>query len=143
VTLLLDTNILSELRKPRPMPALLAWFDAQDADDLYVSVLTLGEIREGVDRLKARDTAKAHALERWLRDLSVHYADRLLPIDQDVADEWGRLRARAMRPVPVIDSLLAATARVHNLTVVTRNEKDFRQLDVPVLNPAQPTRDKS
>lgn len=143
MTLLLDTNILSELRKPRPSPALLAWFDAQDADDLYVSVLTLGEIREGVDRLKARDAAKARALERWLADLSVYYADRVLPIDQAVADEWGRLRARAMRSVPVIDSLLAATARVHHLTVVTRNEKDFRHLDVPVVNPAQPARSKS
>lgn len=133
---LLDTNILSEIRKPRPNAAVLAWFDAQEADDLYVSVLTLGEIREGVDRLAARDEARGRTLGRWLADLSVLYADRILPVDQAVAEEWGRLRAAAARTLPVIDALLAATARVHGLTLVTRNDKDFRGLDVPVLNPA-------
>ncbi|MEO7190481.1 MAG: type II toxin-antitoxin system VapC family toxin [Vicinamibacterales bacterium] len=132
---LLDTNILSEIRKPRPKAAILAWLDAQDADDLYVSVLTLGEIREGVDRLKARDAARAHALGLWLADLSHLYVDRVLPVDEPVADEWGRLRALVSRPLPVIDSLLAATARVHGLAIVSRNEKDFRDLGVTIVNP--------
>ncbi|HWB31102.1 MAG TPA: type II toxin-antitoxin system VapC family toxin [Vicinamibacterales bacterium] len=133
---LLDTNILSEIRKPRPNAAVLAWFDAQEADDLYVSVLTLGEIREGVDRLAARDEARARTLRRWLADLSVLYADRILPVDLAVAEDWGRLRASAARTLPVIDAFLAATARVHGLTLVTRNEKDFRGIDVPVFNPS-------
>lgn len=133
---LLDTNILSEIRKPRPDAAIIAWLDAQDAGDLYISVLTLGEIREGVDRLATRDSARSLALGRWLADLSILYADRILLVDQNVAQDWGRLRAAAARPLPVIDALLAATARVNGLTLVTRNDKDFRGLDVPVLNPA-------
>jgi predicted nucleic acid-binding protein len=136
VKALLDTNILSEIRKPRPNAAVLAWFDAQEADDLYVSVLTLGEIREGVDRLAARDEARARTLRRWLADLSVLYADRILPVDLAVDEDWGRLRASAARTLPVIDAFLAATARVHGLTLVTRNEKDFRGIDVPVFNPS-------
>jgi predicted nucleic acid-binding protein len=133
VRFLLDTNIISEVRKPRPAARLRAWLEVQDPDDLFVSVLTLGEIREGVERLKARDRARAQPLELWLTDLTNLYGDRVLPIDQSVADEWGRLRVS--RSVPVIDAMLAATARVHGLTLVTRNVRDFRALSVTVLNP--------
>jgi predicted nucleic acid-binding protein len=134
VRFLLDTNVVSEIRKPKPAAGLLSWFDTQEPDTLYLSVLVLGEIREGVERLRVRDAARAQALALWLGDLSAGYADRVLPVDQAVADEWGRLRA--IRPLPVIDAFLAATARVHGLTLVTRNVRDFAGLNVLVFNPA-------
>ena len=113
----------------------MAWFSEQDPDGLFISVLALGEIREGVDRLTGREPSRARALDLWLRDLSTVYGDRVLPVDHLVADEWGRIRARAARSLPVVDSLLAATARVHGLTLVTRNDKDFRDLGVQLLRP--------
>jgi predicted nucleic acid-binding protein len=100
---------------------------------VFLSVLTVGEIREGTERPRRRDPDAALALERWLAGLSRHFADRIVPVDASVADRWGRLRAR--RSLPVIDSLLAATARQHHLTIVSRNERDFAALDVEVLNP--------
>jgi predicted nucleic acid-binding protein len=131
---LLDTNVVSELRKgERANPGVRAWFVALPAADAFLSVLTVGEIREGVERLRRRDPGAAQALEQWLTGLVRHYADRILPVDAPVADRWGRLRAR--RSLPVIDSLLAATARQHHLTITTRNERDFARLDVDVLNP--------
>jgi toxin FitB len=135
VRYLLDTNVLSDIRKPKPASALLTWFDEQSPDDLYLSALTLGELREGVERLRAKDPARAQALHLWLADLSDIYGDRVVPVDQHVADEWGRLRALAGRTVPVIDALLAATARVHGLVLVSRNEKDFADLGVTVFSP--------
>jgi predicted nucleic acid-binding protein len=137
VRFLLDTNVLSDVRKARPNASLTAWFEAQDPDDLFVSVLTLGEIREGIERLRTRDAARAQALALWLGDLAGVYEDRVLPVDHLVADEWGRLRA--IRSLPVVDALLAATARVHGLTLVTRNDRDFRGLGLTVLNPARLT----
>lgn len=130
---LLDTNVISDLRKPKPPTALLAWFEDQSPDDLFVSVLTLGEIREGVERLRSKEPARARALSQWLVDLSNVYADRVVPVDEGVADEWGRLRAAAGRSVPVIDALLAATARVHGLVIVSRNDKDFAGLGAQVM----------
>ncbi|MCC7010687.1 MAG: type II toxin-antitoxin system VapC family toxin [Acidobacteria bacterium] len=135
MTFLLDTTILSELRRPRPAAGLTAWFDRQDADDLFVSVLTLGEIREGVERLRTKEAARARTLDAWLTTLTTVYSDRLLPVDETVAEAWGRLRADVRRSVPVIDTMLAATARVHGLTIVSRNERDFAGLGVPVFNP--------
>lgn len=132
---LLDTNIVSEIRKPRPPAALSAWFEAQDPDSLFISVITLGEIREGIERLRVRDATRAQALGLWLTDLGSLYGDRVLPIDQSVADEWGRLRA--IRSLPVVDALLAATARVHGLTLVTRNDRDFKGLNLIILNPTR------
>ena len=131
---LLDTNLVSELRKgARANPGVRSWFDAVPDNAAFLSVVTLGELREGVERLRRRDQATAQHLDQWLAGLSRHFADRLLPIDAAVADRWGRLRSG--RSLPVIDSLLAATARVHGLTLVTRNEHDFEKLEVPVLNP--------
>jgi predicted nucleic acid-binding protein len=134
VSFLIDTNVVSDLRRgPRAHPGLAAWFEDQPPEALFLSVVTLAEIREGIERLRRRDAPQAGALDRWLTGLAQFYEDRLLYVDGTVADEWGRLRAR--RSVPVVDALLAATARVHRLTVVTRNVRDFSRLDVPVLNP--------
>ena len=134
MSFLLDTNIVSDLRQQRrPRAALLAWFASQATDALYLSVVTLGEIRQGIEQLRRRDAHQARVLDRWLDDLARLYADRVLPIDGRVADEWGRLRA--IRTLPVVDALLAATARAHDLTLVTRNDKDFVDLNVTILNP--------
>jgi hypothetical protein len=134
MTFLLDTNVVSELRKgPRAHPGVLSWFDERSPRELCLSVITVGEIRTGIDQLRRRDHRQASALDRWLSGLVQFYEDRLLYVDGDVAEEWGRLRAR--RSAPVVDTVLAATARVHRLTLVTRNVRDFKTLDVPVLNP--------
>jgi toxin FitB len=134
VSYLLDTNVVSELRRgARANPRVVAWFDDRPARELYLSVVTVGEIRQGIEQLRARDDRQSATLDRWLTGLVQFYEDRLLYIDGDVAQEWGRLRAR--RAAPVIDALLAATARTHELTLVTRNARDFRAFDVPVFNP--------
>ena len=131
---LLDTNILSELRRGlKAAPGLTTWFDDQPAQALFISAVTVGEIRQGIEQIRRKDPARAGLLDRWLRGLAQYYEDRLLYIDGAIAEEWGRLRAR--RNVPVIDGLLAATARVHDLTLVTRNLRDFRELSVRVINP--------
>lgn len=135
MSFLLDTNIVSDLRRPtRSRAGLLAWFREQPPDALYLSVITLGEIRQGIEQIRPRDGRQARNLDRWLDDLPRLYGDRLLPIDTLVADEWGRLRAG--RTLPVVDTLIAATARVHDLTLVTRNEKDFTDLGLTILNPS-------
>lgn len=131
---LLDTNVVSELRRGSGANAGVAeWFDGQSARELYLSVVTIGEVRQGIEQIRSRDGRQAVALDKWLTGLIQFYEDRLLYVDGDVAEEWGRLRSR--RSTPVIDGLLAATARVHDLTLITRNVRDFRGLDVPVVNP--------
>ena len=131
---LLDTNVISEVRKADRCNASVArWFAGVGDADLFTSVVVTGEIRQGIERLRRRDSRQAEILERWLEDVVTSYADRVLPIDGRVADAWGRLGAA--RPVPVIDGLLAATARVHDMTLVTRNAPDVAGLGVPVLNP--------
>jgi toxin FitB len=134
---LLDTNIVSELVKPKPEPRVTAWIDSTDETLLYLSVLTLGEIRKGIGLL--RDASRRVVLEAWLdSDLILRFAERILPIDRAVADRWGRLTAEAVvakSPLPVIDGLLAATALDQNLTLVTRNTKDIAVTGVPVFNP--------
>jgi toxin FitB len=133
---LLDTNIVSELRKgPRADANLTSWL-AQEADEsLFLSVLVVGEIRKGIESTARRDkaTATATALEAWLHRLIDAYELRILPITRDVAQAWGRLNVPD--PLPVIDSLLAATAQVHGLTFVTRNAKDIARTGVPTINP--------
>lgn len=133
---LLDTNVISELVRPRPEPRVKAWVAATDENLLYLSVLTLGEIRRGIASLK--EASRRVALEAWLdSDLALRFAGRILPIDQGVADRWGRLAAQAgpRAPLPVIDGLLAATALHHNLALVTRNISDVKATGVPLFNP--------
>jgi predicted nucleic acid-binding protein len=134
---LLDTNIISELVKPKPEPKVVIWIDSVDENLLYLSVLTLGEIRKGIASL--RDASRRVTLEAWLdSDLILRFAERILPIDHSVADRWGRITAAAAAaksPLPVIDGLLAATALDQNLTLVTRNTKDIAVTGVPVFNP--------
>ena len=134
MTYLLDTNVLSETRKRQPAASVAGWIAAASPGRLHVSVLTLGEIEQGISRIRGRgDGQQAAALERWLRDVETGFEDRVLPVTLQVAAAWGR--QQLARPLPVIDALIAATARVHGLTVVTRNVKDFELAGVEVLNP--------
>lgn len=134
---LLDTNVISELVKPKPDQELLRWIEETDESALFLSVLTLGEIRNGVQRL--RSGRRRARLESWLQgDLPSRFQDRVLPVDAAVADRWGVLSAIAAakgKPVPVVDGLLAATAFHHNLTLVTRNASDVAGTGVATLNP--------
>jgi len=121
---LLDTNVLSEIRRKAPHPGVEAWVADRKPESLYLSTLTLGEIRRGIEGLPA--STRRLGLSDWLEnDLTRFFAGRLLAIDAAVADRWGRLLADAGRPMPVIDSLLAATALQHDLVLVTRNLRDF------------------
>jgi len=134
VTWLLDTNIVSELRKgERADPRLRAWFAEAEEDALFTSVLVVGEVRRGIESIRRRDVPSALALELWLTTLTDGFADRILPVDRMVAEEWGRLNVPD--PVPTVDGLLAATARVHGLTLVTRNTRDVTRTGVPLLDP--------
>ncbi len=131
---LVDTNVLSELRRKRPDPNVADWFAKRSATSLFLSVLTLGEIRKGIE--KHADPEKGLLLADWLeQELPAYFRGRILPIDATVADQWGRLQVTAGRPLPVIDSLLAATALRHGLRMVTRNVSDFAGLSVEVINP--------
>jgi len=134
---LLDTNVISELVRRKPEPRVTTWVEATDEMLLHLSVLTLGEIRKGIVSL--RDASRRVTLGAWLDShLSVRFADRILPIDEAVADRWGRLAAQQQAsnlPLPVIDGLLAATALQYNLTLVTRNVKEIRATGVPFFNP--------
>jgi predicted nucleic acid-binding protein len=137
VTFLLDTNVLSEIRKPAADRHVAAWFDAVPTADLFISVLVIGEVRRGIELLRRRrDLAQADALERWLAGLRETYGDRVVPITVDVAEAWGRLSVPD--PLPLIDGLLAATAIVHGWTLVTRNTDHVARTGVRVLNPFDP-----
>ncbi len=132
---LLDTNVVSELLRPLPDPRVRAWIASKDESLLYLSVLTLGEIRKGA--LLMPMGARSAALEAWLDDdLAARFARRILAVDRNVADTWGKLAAVAEKgALPVIDGLLAATALQHDLTLATRNVKDVAATGVPILNP--------
>lgn len=137
MTYLIDTNVISEVRKgARCDPHVAGWYASIDDESLYLSVLVLGEIRNGIERARRREPARAKALEAWLSDVRDAFAERVLPIGRDIADEWGRMNAK--RPVPVIDGLLAATAKVHGLILVTRNVSDIRGLGADALDPFVP-----
>jgi predicted nucleic acid-binding protein len=134
LSFLLDTNVLSELRKrSRADPGVARWFDETDEGALYTSVLVIGEIRQGIESVRGRDPRAARALEKWLAELTSSYADRILEVDVAIAERWGELNAP--RPMPAVDGLIAATALVHGLTVVSRNSDDFARSGVAVLNP--------
>ena len=131
---LLDTNVASERRKgPRINPGVAAWYESVEDTDLFLSVLVLGEIRKGIERARPNDPAKARALERWLVGLEQKFGDRVLPVTPVVADQWGRLCA--IRLISTVDGLLAATALVHDLTLVTRNVSDVAHTGVNLVNP--------
>lgn len=132
---LLDTNVVSELRKGiRCNRAVAAWEQAElIPHGGAISVLTIGEIRKGIQLISQRDPQQAARLESWLRDLFRSFADRVLPVSVDVAEEWGRLNA--MRPLPAVDSLLGATAKVHGLILATRNAQDLHAVGLQVVNP--------
>lgn len=133
MTWLLDTNVLSEFRKgSKGHPRVVAWWSGVPAEHLFLSALTLGEIRKGAEALRRRDASRAVVFESWLADVEDAFADRILPVDAAVADAWGRIAA--IRTVPTVDALLAATARIHGFTLVTR-DADLRDLGVPVLDP--------
>ncbi|MBI3491098.1 MAG: type II toxin-antitoxin system VapC family toxin [Acidobacteria bacterium] len=131
---LLDTNVIAELRKgPRANPNVRAWIQALDPDAIMLSALTAGEIRRGIESVRRRDGTAARSLERWLHRLLAEHRDRILPVDLPIAEEWGRLNVP--NPLPVIDGLLAATAKVHGLVFATRNVKDVVRTGVDIVNP--------
>lgn len=137
---LLDTCVISELVKPHPHLKVLQWTSLQPNERLFLSVLTLGELTTGVSKLPV--SRKKEDLESWIQnDLKLHFKDRWLAIDTEIAERWGRLQANAVnrgKPRPVIDGLLAATAIVHGMVFVTRNEADVSDLGVTTLNPWNP-----
>lgn len=131
---LLDTNVISEARKgPRCDPNVSNWYSGVEESQLYVSALTIGEIRRGIELIRRHDVEQAKVLYSWLEKVMQRFSARILAVDARVADTWGKLSA--IRPVPVVDGILAATAVVHDLTLVTRNESDVAELGVQVLNP--------
>jgi predicted nucleic acid-binding protein len=139
VTFLLDTNVLSEFVKPAPEESVVRWIGDVDEDGTYVSVITLAELRRGIELLHAG--RRKSMLESWLdHDLPQRFHGRVIGIDPTVADEWGRLAAGARRAgigFQAFDGFIAATARVHSLTIATRNTRDFQRLGVTVFNPWQ------
>lgn len=134
---LLDTNVISELMKPRPNRRVATWVGSTSEELLHLSVLTIGEVRKGIDLLE--DERKRVALQAWLdHDLRVRFAGRLLPVDDGVAERWGQIEAVAKRrrlTLPTVDAQLAATALHHGLTFVTRNLSDVRSTGVPAFSP--------
>lgn len=135
MTYLLDTNVVSEARKPNASPQVTSWLSSVEPNDVYLSVLVLGEIRRGIERVR-RDPQRTRVLEAWFDALQDEFEYRTLVITAPIAQEWGRLNA--YRAFPVVDSLLAATALVHDLTLVTRNVRDVADTGVRLLNPFEP-----
>jgi predicted nucleic acid-binding protein len=134
VSYLIDTNVVSELTRPKPARSVGVWFESVADEALHLSVLTLGELRRGVERLPA--SKRKEKLRHWLEyELPAWFGERLLPVDSAVADTWGRLQATADRTLPAVDSLLAATALHHHLRLVTRNRMDFQIAGLEVINP--------
>lgn len=130
---LLDTNVLSELRKRLPDPAVEAWAAENRDGPMFTSSLVIGEIRLGVEQIRRRDRVQAERLAEWLLSVKRGYADRILPVTTEIAEAWARLNVPD--PLPPIDGLLAATAKVHGLTMVTCNTKDVARAGVAVVNP--------
>ncbi len=134
MSFLLDTNVISEMRKGRQAhPKVLRWMQATPASSMFLSVLVLGEIRCGIERKRLRDPAQGNVLESWLENVRAKFGARILGLDERVAEQWGRLSA--LRSTPSVDGLLAATALVHGLTLVTRNVSDIAFTGVQWLDP--------
>ena len=137
---LIDANVISEVRKGRRCnPNVAAWYRATRDDELFLSVLVVGEIRQGIERMRPRNVRQATALEAWLEEILGSFGERVLPINERAAQIWGRLNAH--ETLPVVDSLMAATAQAHGLTLVTRNAKDLERSGVRCLNPFEPAED--
>lgn len=134
---LLDTNVVSELRKPRPSDAVVRWLRAIDDQSLHVSAVTLGEVQAGIEMKREQDEVKAAEIQAWLDRVEATY--NVLPVDGRTFRAWARLMHRKSNTL-IEDGLIAATATVHALTVVTRNVADFKTFGVPVLNPFVPPR---
>jgi toxin FitB len=134
---LLDTNVVSEFRKKSPDAGAVGWIGSVRSSELYLSVLVIGEIRQGIERLAARDPAQAAVIDSWSQRLVAGHADRIVPVTVDIAEMWGRLNAGS--PLPLVDGLLAATALVHDWTFVTRNTSDVERTGVRLLNPFEPS----
>ncbi|WP_026869083.1 type II toxin-antitoxin system VapC family toxin [Inquilinus limosus] len=134
---LLDTNILSEHSRRRPDARLTAWLTSQPPDSLWISVVTVGEIERGIARLGSREPDRAKRLASWIEATVTQFQDRIIPMDRDIARRWGRMTAAT--PGLDIDAIIAATAAVRGLTVVTRNVRDLERFGVPVLNPFAPS----
>ena len=136
MSFLLDTNAISEWVKPRPNPGLIGWMEAADEDRVFISVISLADLRYGIERLGAG--SRRRRLEQWLQDeLPLRFEGRILPVEADVAEAWGRAVSRseaAGRPISAMDAFLAATAETYRLTLVTRNVSDFSLLE-DVINP--------
>ena len=134
MSFLLDTNVVSEPRKGRRADAnVMRWFSSVGTEELYISVLVIGEIRQGIEGLRRRDPLQAGHLETWLAELRRGYADRILSVDLEAAEEWGRMNAPD--PISTRDGLMAATAKVRNMTFVTRNTSDVARTGVRLLDP--------
>lgn len=131
---LIDTNVISEIVRPKPSHKVLSWFESIPNQSIYLSVLTLGEIRKGIEKIEFKE--RKEKLKLWLEnELPAWFENRILPIDAQIADRWGQLQTQVKHLVPAIDSLIAATALHHNLCIVTRNEQDFKFPLLQVINP--------
>jgi toxin FitB len=138
VSYLIDTNVISELRKgKRADRGVVSWFSKLPDDEVFLSVLTLGEIRRGIESIRRRDDVAGGALESWLGRISDLHRERIIPLDRAIAEEWGRMNVPD--PLPVVDGLLAATAKVAGLTLVTRNTADIAQAGVSFFDPFDPS----
>lgn len=137
MSFLLDTNVVSEWVRQKPDPGVITWLAEVDEDRVFLSVVTLAELRHGIERLA--DGQRRRRLDSWLRDeLPLRFEGRVLSVDQAVADRWGEVVARreaAGRPIAIMDAFIAATANVHQLKLVTRNEADFKSAVKEIVNP--------
>lgn len=130
---LLDTNVVSEVRRPRAARQVVGWWDSVPSSDLFLSVLVIGEIQSGVERLRPRDSVQSEVYQHWLKTLQRDFDGRVITVDSAIAEEWGRIHAAT--PVSLFDGLMAATAKVRDLTFVTRKSADVQRTGVRLLNP--------